>query len=859
MKKELLHNKWFQLLSMAFFVATLVYFPVLYRFLVEGVVYSGMYDGIRQLVAFQMFLYERMSNLSSFYDVGFGIGGDYFTDLSYYYTTSPMMYINFLGIKLLQTLRLVDPSSIDFWAGNQLVVAFFKCALTFLAAYGMLKMFQLEKHYRFLGAMLYSASTVFYFFNFIWSFFGDVMVFLPLSIWGMERFFKKRKIGLFMIAISLTLFSNFYFSYYEIIALSAYLIYRMIDIHPDDVVTRWKKLWLLVPAVLISLCIASFGFLTGVRSFLNNDRQIVDFKVPLLTDFSERYHIFSNSYDFTITFIVLVALFSFKLYRHYYYRLFAILTGILLVASLSPMTDSFFNGFSYPERRWGYLLVLSTSVLMTLWLKYLSELTLRDYIVSLVPLVPLAIAIINMSSGLMWWMVASVLILCIVGYGVFHQKGFNKKVTLLIISLFVVQQFVMLLNYRTNQLEQYEPNLELLHSPDYHSDVMQKKIDKIKGKQSPVNRIDYIGVVANIGILYNYNGMALYSSIFDGEILDYYDNVMQINTGLDYNSYYRTLGDRANLFALWGVTDRIRKGNDLSLPYGMERKETFKDRIVTWTRSHNTIDYPAAHLTSKIFDDSDLKSPLDREHAMLEGVVIDGEKANTPFYENPNLVKFAEITPRNAKQKGFQLTVDKDLGGLDITLSPDLPARYKDYYVEMDIELLHPNVNHYLLVDEFYQSRQELNQRYRRFVTPVTVRVSAKDTMQLKLKKGTYRVNIKGIYGEDYSTLEKAKDDVTPVKVTQTNRDIRVAMKPTKKSYLVLPMPYREGLKAEVDGEPRDVKKGNGIQTVIPVNKGDKEAIIHYELPHWRLYLVMTIVGIISAFVYRKWLRRQAN
>ncbi len=144
MKKELLHNKWFQLLSMAFFVATLVYFPVLYRFLVEGVVYSGMYDGIRQLVAFQMFLYERMSNLSSFYDVGFGIGGDYFTDLSYYYTTSPMMYINFLGIKLLQTLRLVDPSSIDFWAGNQLVVAFFKCALTFLAAYGMLKMFQLE-------------------------------------------------------------------------------------------------------------------------------------------------------------------------------------------------------------------------------------------------------------------------------------------------------------------------------------------------------------------------------------------------------------------------------------------------------------------------------------------------------------------------------------------------------------------------------------------------------------------------------------------------------------------------------------------------------------------------------------------
>ncbi|MCS4486576.1 YfhO family protein [Staphylococcus americanisciuri] len=856
MKKEFLNHKSFKLLSMAFLVATLVYFPVFYRYLVDGTVYSGKYDGIRQLVPFQMFLYERMSNLSSFYDVGFGLGGDYFTDLSYYYTTSPLMYINFLGIKLFQTLRLVDPSSIDFWAGNQIVVAFLKCMITFLAAYGMLKTFKMEKRYCFLGAMLYSASTIFYFFNFIWSFFGDVMLFLPLSIWGMERFFKKRKIGLFVFAISLTLFSNFYFSYYEVIALTIYLIYRMIDTHPDDIVVRWKKLWLLFPAVLISLCIASFGFLTGVHGFLHNDRKLIDFNVPLLIDFSQRYHIFSNGYDFTITFIVLVALFSFKLYRHYYYRLFAILTWILLIGSLTPHIDSFFNGFSFPERRWGFLLVLSTSVLMALWVKYFKELMWHNYLISLLPLIPLAIATVNMSEGRMRWMIVSVLILCIVGYCVFMQKGFNKKIALLIIALFVVQQFVMLLNYRTNQLAQYEPNLDLLHSPDYHSDIMQKKINKMKDKQSPLDRIDYIGVVANTGMLYRFNSLSLYSSIFDGEILEYYDKLMQINMGLDYNSYYRTLGDRANLLSLWGVTDRIRKGSDLSLPYGMERRETFKDRIVTWTHSHNTIDYPAAHLTSKIFDAADLKSPLDREHAMLEGVVIGGKKANTPFYENPNLVKFAGITPRDAKQQGFQLTVFKDLGGLDIKMPPELSGRYKDYYLEMDIELLHPNAHHYLLVDEFYQARQELNQRYRRFVTPVTVRVSAKDIMQLKLKKGTYRVNIKGIYGEDYATLEKAKDEVIPVKVTKNKRDIHVAIKPTKKSYLVMPMPYRGGLKAEVDGKPRDVEKGNGLQTVIPVNKGEKEVIIYYELPYWRLYLVMTIVGIISAFVYRKWLRR---
>ena len=856
MKKGFPYLNWLKILSMALFVGALVYAPVLYRFLEHGVVYSGRYDGIKQMIPFQMFLYERMANFSSFYDVGFGLGGDYFTDLAYYYTTSPLMYFNFFCIKIMATLGLVDPSSIDFWAGNQLVVAYFKCVLTFIATYGMLKMFQLEKPYRFLGAILYSASTVFYFFNFIWSFFGDVMLYFPLSIWGMERFFKKRKIGLFIVAISLTLFSNFYFSYYEVIALSVYLIYRMIDTHPDDIVTRWKKLWLLCPAVLMSLCIASFGFFTGVRSFLNNDRQLIDFEVPLLVNFSQRFHIFTNSYDFTITFIVLVALFSFKLYRHYYYRLFAIFTLILLLASLSQITDSFFNGFSFPERRWGYLLVLSTSVLIALWLKYLTELTWRNYLVSLAPLVPLAIATVMFSVGRMWWMIVSTLILCILAYCLYRQKNISKRITYIIVGLFVVQQFVMILNYRTNQLAQYEPNMALLHSSKYDSHIMQNKIDEIMKKQSPLDRIDYIELFSiNSSMIYQYNGVGLYSSIFDGEILDYYDKQMQINMEYDGNSTYRLLGNRANIYALWGVTDRIKREADTTLPYGMMIENTIKDRDATWIHSHNAINYPAAHLTSKVFDASDLKSPLDREHAFLKGVVVNGEKSNAAFHSNSNLVKSAKIATRDATQKGNQLVVSKDLGGLNISMPRDLSTKYKDYYLEMDVELLNPNIAHYLKVDDFNQNRTALTYKYRRFVTPVTIRVPAKETMKLKLKKGTYRMNIKGIYGEDYTTLEKAKEDVTPVKVTKTKRDIRVKMQTNKKAYLVLPMPYREGLKAEVNGVARSVKKGNGLQTIVPVNKGDKEVIIHYELPYWPLYLIMTTLGIIGAFIYRKYLR----
>ncbi|UXR72442.1 MULTISPECIES: YfhO family protein [unclassified Staphylococcus] len=847
-----------KIVLLAFFVGAIVYAPVLYRFLAHGVIHSGEGDGFKQMMPFQLFLYERMSSLSSFYDIGLGLGGDYFTDLSYYYTTSPIMYINFLCIKLFQMFASIDPSQIDFWPANQIFVAYFKCVLTFLVTYGMFKKFNLRNPYRFVGAMLYSTSTILYYFNFTWSFFGDIMLFLPLSIWAMERFFRKRKIGLFIVAIAFTLFSNFYFSYYEALALGAYLIYRMIFTHPDDVITRWKKLWLLIPAVLMSLCIASFGFLTGVHSFTNNDRQLNDFEIPAVIDFSQKYHIFSNGFYFTITFIALVALFTFKFYRYYYYRMFAILTWVLLFGALTPYFDSMFNGFSYPQRRWGYLLILSTSVLISIWLRYITELTWRDYLISLSPLIPLGFATLFFSEGRMWWMIASALILMILAYYVYYRKPISKQIMYLIAGLFVIQQFLLLLNYHTNNIIPHEADTSRLHSAKYHSAELQKKIDEITDRQSPLERIDYMSNYAvNSSMIYGFNGVALYSSIFDGEILEYYDKQMQINMEYDSNSTYRLLGDRANLYALWGVSDRIKKGDDPSIAFGMKPEEQIQEGNTTWLHSQNTFHYPATHLTSKVYDEKDLKSPLDREHAMLQGVVLNGESKNTTFKANPNLLKTATITPRDAEKDGNRLKVKKTLGGLDISMPANAQKQYKDYYLEMDVELLSPDQAHYLKVDDFHQRRTRLDYKYKRFVTHITVRVPAKETMQLKLKKGTYRVKIKGIYGENYETLKQAQQDVTPVKVTQHQRHMRVDLHPKTSSYLVLPLPYRNGLKAEANGEARPVKQGNGLQTVIPVKKGDRSLILSYELPYWRIYVALTIIGLVSAFIYRGWLRRK--
>lgn len=78
----------------------------------NGTVFSGAGDGFRQMMPFQMYLYEHLSSFSSLYDASFGLGGDYMKGLSYYYSLSPLMWLNFLFIKIGETVGIFNPTTI---------------------------------------------------------------------------------------------------------------------------------------------------------------------------------------------------------------------------------------------------------------------------------------------------------------------------------------------------------------------------------------------------------------------------------------------------------------------------------------------------------------------------------------------------------------------------------------------------------------------------------------------------------------------------------------------------------------------------------------------------------------------------
>ena len=71
------------ILILSCILSLILYLPFIYEYITKGVIFSGNGDGFRQMMPFQMYLYEHFTSLKGFYDASFGLGGDYVKSLAF--------------------------------------------------------------------------------------------------------------------------------------------------------------------------------------------------------------------------------------------------------------------------------------------------------------------------------------------------------------------------------------------------------------------------------------------------------------------------------------------------------------------------------------------------------------------------------------------------------------------------------------------------------------------------------------------------------------------------------------------------------------------------------------------------------
>ena len=116
---------------------------IIFRFYHDGILSTGPNDGMEQMVPIQMYLFNQWHQGNLFYATNFGLGGDFFTDLSYYFSTNILFIINVLFISFLKLFISLDTHQVMFWMNNALIVSVFKGAIalycTFLYAHYLSK------------------------------------------------------------------------------------------------------------------------------------------------------------------------------------------------------------------------------------------------------------------------------------------------------------------------------------------------------------------------------------------------------------------------------------------------------------------------------------------------------------------------------------------------------------------------------------------------------------------------------------------------------------------------------------------------------------------------------------------------
>src|SRR5699024_6332583 len=89
----------------------------------------GTGDQTYQMILFKDYLYKQFTDGNFFYSFTFNGGGNFFTNLSYYYSTSMIYYFTVLITYFLEMVGILTNVGTSYWANSIIVISIFRSSL----------------------------------------------------------------------------------------------------------------------------------------------------------------------------------------------------------------------------------------------------------------------------------------------------------------------------------------------------------------------------------------------------------------------------------------------------------------------------------------------------------------------------------------------------------------------------------------------------------------------------------------------------------------------------------------------------------------------------------------------------------
>jgi len=864
-------NRWKRLgiVSSVSFVIALFSHTFLISEWLEGRYFAGLGDGLSQMLPFKKMLYDLYSSGEFFYNQSFGLGGGVYSQLGYYYSTSLLFWIQ-CGITYVLEITglLAHHPALFYWANMILVVSIIRLTAIITAAYYYFRKMRFGSIAAIMAASIYGTSIIYFRHVMYWEFFADAMLWLPLILFGVERIIREGKSGLFTAMVAVSLFDNFYFAYINLLLAGIYIIVRwIIRLTPDEL--RWtKQIGHYIKSGIIGFLISAVSFIPAVYGFFDNERPSYKAAIPI---FEMPDNLLLSGKIMLYLAFTIFCLFLFSFYKNKRFRFFAVLVILGMCMHLSPIVASLFNGLSAPQYRWEYFLGICTGGLAATGFEMLSRLKWKEISIAFLGAGILYYAfyrfdeelyLINMEEWKQSYLLSmlAVVYVGLIAFFLFkRRRGTHLVLACLLIGVSIGTVYEFQSRMLAGEDSKRLPTREFMESSKYSGADQTRLIRKIQAaEQDPHARIDWmIPTRNNTPIVEHFNGMSVYSSILNKRLLNFYLFDMKIDMGRESVSRYATMGGRANLYALTeGKYMIIRKGNEANVPYGFE--PFAKSGKYAAYRNKKTL--PFIRTADKVYSSEQLAkfTVLEREHAMLDGVILEDSQANKPFKSMTSLTVKKDgqldIQPVSATYDGKVLNITGGKGGIDISVDPSF-KNAKDLYIEFHLErLINKSPDEYALsVNDYHTSRKANTSIYRTFADDLAIRTPYQDKISIRLPKGKYELRNILVQGENYKLLDQvaAKENKLNEKIDWDGGSHFQARLQNELGdrYAILPIPYEKGWKAELNGKTVPIQKANYTFTAVELKQGSNDIQLTYRPPYFWISLTLTMIGLIASLM----------
>lgn len=863
-KRKLILEKWLTLLLIVI-ASILMHKLFLDNQINNGLVMAGPNDQTQQMLIFKDYLYKEFTKGNFFYSFSYSGGSNFFTKLSYYYTTSIFYYLSVLVTWILEKCQLIGTPDILYWGEISLLLSIIKSSLIAYLTTILISKFKVRRPVSIFAATFYAFSPIYFRHAVLWEFFTDAMLWLPIILLGIEYIFEGKKGWLFSLGVALTLFNNGYFAFANLLLSGCYILIRLF-IQLSEKELNWKnKLRKITVFGLLGLGLSMVGFIPFVKGFLDNSRSSIEVFAPFWDNesFTIKSLLVSDPVQI-IPFIYVPIIFTFNNYKSKGFRFFSSFTTVLILLRYSPKVASIFNGLSMPQYRWHYITYLFIAITIGIGIEQiLKHKSLKSSIFAFgLTLLIYYSTLKSMDNSYdinkkYFMVLIGIAMLCyvILNYTQQSKIQYGTLIAIFILTIPFINQFNLRL------FEQY--NMESV-TKDYLYDTFEnpttnisQAINFIENDADGFYRIEYVGM-SNLGMAYEQSTFNNYSSLqnkYERDFIDYFGitNVKDNSVSID------GLGGRQIINSLFQIDYVIATDKDQYIvPEGFEQIETFGNLSIYKNK------YPFAfiHPVKEQYDEGHFLSNDFKDIKLINGVFssLNTEKISESTSENP--LEF-HIEDNDFYNNGYIAKSDENVSlTVDINSEHHFDEVVVDYTLKADTKNNTGKYNYLINGNEIGMSSPNNKYALQQFHHQVSIPYNDQIIFDFASGSG-YDFEIKHIYGLSYDQLEVRSDEDKKLdynlELAQDELEIDFD-NIDGYTYLVLPIFYEDGWQLEINNEKITIENVNNGMIGFKIPKGQLNIKMKFVQPYLYSSIVVSIASIfililLSSNKFSEWIK----